>query len=205
MNTIRTLFPIFSLTNKYDTVVELMLDNIVDRINNRIGVDISGGVNNPIIYRRTQIRNPIEVLRLPLPADTNQPYALVEGPIRFAVTNLVLESSVMRKGSGGWPSISFDYNIPYTSHFISPLEATYYVKQSVFGVISDAILKLLRLQMDAYHIGQPSGTTTLARITQITDRDHSITYTGEKEADLNDLEKKILADLQLELQGYKIA
>lgn len=201
-------FPSLDPSISDSPVFQDMIDDAMATVIEVLGFDLSAGPGVPV----TQVFQPQGgwnyLLRTIVPMDPTQPVTVTEGsdsrvmsPNEFTrYTNMILSGGV-------WSNMYwFDRGNTWGGNFVMPITITYTPRDTIFRVIKQFMLELLRLRI--LRQGMDSNSVGLASVSSITDQDQTVSFasggTSGGSSNYEDMEQNLIAMFLLRLRGPRV-
>jgi hypothetical protein len=188
-------------------VFQDLLDDAMAIINETIGLDLSAGPGVPV----TQVFQPDatanSMLRMVVPMDAAQPLTVQTGPDQRTMQTWEYTAYVnMIRAGGVWSNYYyFDRGHSFNTNFPAPVTVTYTPRDSVYRLIKQAMLDLVRLEMAQLRLDGSPTAAGFAMISAIKDDQQEIDFSNSlKLGDFETARQLVLSSLLLKLRGPRI-
>jgi hypothetical protein len=201
-------FPSVDASITESPVFQDMIDDAMAVVIEALGFDISAGEGVAISQTFQPDVGLNWMLRTILPMDPNEPVTITEGPdsrvmnpVEFTrYTNMILSG-------GAWANYYwFDRGSIWGSNFMTPITITYTPRDTVFRVIKQFMLDLLRL--DLMKRGMDSNSYGLGAVSSITDQDQTVSFsTGQNSGgstSYEDMQQHLTDKFLVRLRGPRV-
>jgi hypothetical protein len=206
-------FPTVDPATLASPVFQDMLDDAMAEINETLGIDLSNGPGVEVSQTFQPDTSMNQMLRMVVPMDAARPVTITEGTNARVMSTTEFTRYALMVMSGGvyqnyyW----FDRGHIFGTNFQAPTVVTYTPRDTVFRVIKEAILDLVKVRlmgqgMDATSIGlgAVSSVTDEAQTVSFSQGNNGSSATNTKTGRVLSPSEQILNALLLRFRGPRI-